>query len=74
LLDCPFKMSDFLEINIANPRIIVRFTTFEPRQRLFCCLGTDGNNEGFVEKTLLHQEGTSIEMCQNKINRTYLLF
>ena len=31
LLDCPFKVIDFLAISIANPRIIVRFATLEPR-------------------------------------------
>jgi len=31
LLDCPFKVIAFLEISIANPRIMVRFATFEPR-------------------------------------------
>ena len=31
LLDCPFRVIVFLAISIANPRIMVRFATLEPR-------------------------------------------
>ncbi len=31
LLDCPLRVIVFLASNIDNPRIIVRFATFEPR-------------------------------------------